>query len=192
MWRLYSRISFTVAFLVFSPPIANAFSSRSGSIKRFVAIVSTPTHGMGQHAISKDASLGARFVKVYKMNDFGPRLWTADTEPQIDAEYVDALGHEGFLGATHDGVDGNVCSGSDHRSRRATRASPLHRYARYTVGTACLGVFLRGVSVPLCHHDRSHRFMGAVAFASLGPGGSAIIWANLRIRDSHLFDMRGR
>ena len=34
----------TVAFLVFSPPIANAFSSKSGSIERFIGTVSFYTH----------------------------------------------------------------------------------------------------------------------------------------------------
>ena len=35
--------------------------------------------------------------KALQINDFRPRLLTVNTEPQIDAECVDALGHDGFL-----------------------------------------------------------------------------------------------
>ena len=44
--------------------------------------------------------------KVLQINDFLPRLLTVNTEPQIDAECVDALGNDGFLVG---GEKGTVC-----------------------------------------------------------------------------------
>ena len=45
--------------------------------------------------------------KVLQINDFRPRLLTVNTEPQIDAECVDTLGHDGFLVGSEKGT---VCA----------------------------------------------------------------------------------